>query len=149
MAAAALALAGCSSAEELPADRTASFDPIAFFAGRTEGTAKLDTLIASPVAVSVASVGRRDGRGGLMLDQIIKEGGKAPRQRRWIFRPLGAGRFGGSLTDAAGPVKVRVAGPRATIAYRMKNGMAVKQQLALQADRRTLLNRLVVSRLGI
>jgi hypothetical protein len=44
---------------------------------------------------------------------------------------------------------VEVAGPRATIRYRMKSGLAVAQQLALQPGGRTLLNRLTVTKFGI
>jgi hypothetical protein len=46
-------------------------------------------------------------------------------------------------------VSVDVAGPRATIRYTMRGGMRVEQQLALQADGRTLLNHLQVRRFGL
>ena len=148
VAALVLALAGCSSSE-LPADPGAKLDPIAFFTGRSHGTATLDTLIGQPEPVSVDSIGRVGPGGRLILDQVIRQADKSPRQRQWIMIPRGGGNYSGSLTDADGPVTVTVAGPRATIRYRMKNGMRVDQQLALQRDRRTLLNRLEVSRFGL
>lgn len=147
--AAMLLLAGCVDRTHLPADEGQDLDPVVFFAGRSQGIATLDKLVGDDVAVRVASTGRSDGRGGLILDQRIREGDKKTRQRRWIMRPAGLGRYSGSLTDAVGPVDIRVDGPRAFIAYTMKNRMRVDQQLALQADGRTIRNRLTVSRFGI
>ena len=149
IAGAALALAGCAPSTPLPADSAARLDPIAFFTGHTHGNAILQKAFSRAVKVRVDSVGRTDGRGGLILDQAIREGSRAPRQRRWLFRSDGHGSYRGSLTDAAGPVEFVVAGPRATIRYRMKNGMEVEQQLAVQRDPRLLLNRLTVTKFGL
>ena len=149
LAGAALALAGCSQSSPLPVDPAARFNPVAFFTGHTHGDAILQKAFSPAVRVRVDSVGRADGRGGLVLDQSVREGSKALRQRRWLFRPDGHGGYRGSLTDAAGPVEFRVAGPRATIRYRMKNGMEVEQQLAVQRDPRLVLNRLTVTKFGL
>ncbi len=145
----ALCLAGCAEASDLPADARALFNPIAFFAGRSHGDATLHKLIGGNVRVQVDSVGRSDGHDGLILDQTISEGAKPARQRRWVMRPLAPGRFTGTLTDANGPVAVIIAGPRANIRYKMKNGLDVEQQLALQRDGRTVLNVLTVRKLGV
>ena len=145
----ALALGGCSAEAPLPADPGARFDPVAFFAGRSHGDAVLRVAFSDPVWVKVDSAGRRTGGGGLSLDQSIREGDKPARKRRWVMRPAGTGQFAGTLTDADGPVAIAVAGPRATIAYRMKNGLEVRQELALQPGGRTLANRLVVRKFGV
>jgi hypothetical protein len=146
---AALSIAGCANAIDLPADAKATLNPIDFFAGRTRGEGVVHKLIGSDSRILVESVGRSDGPGGLVLQQTIREGSKPARQRTWLVRRQGTNRFTGTLTDAVGPVAVRVTGPRATIRYTMKNGLVVDQQLALQPDRRTILNRLIVSKLGI
>ena len=146
---AATSLAGCADVADLPADPAATLDPVVFFAGRSHGEARLHIMFSEAKPVRVDSVGRSDGKGGLILDQIIREGAKPARKRTWLMRPAGANRFTGRLTDAAGPVEVIVAGPRATIRYTMKNGLAVEQKLALQRDRRMLLNQLVVSKFGV
>lgn len=148
-AAAALVLAGCDGAEELPADAGQKFDPIAFFEGRTSGEGTLNKLVGGGTGIQVRSLGRRDGRGGLVLDQLIKSGDKAPTRRRWVMRPVAPGRFTGTLTDAQGPVTGTLSGPRATIRYRDRNGFDVEQHLALQSDGRTLLNELSVRRAGV
>ena len=147
-AAIAFALAGCGTSIVLPAAAGAKLDPVAFFAGRTYGEAKLEKVGSGPVQLRVDSVGRPSGD-GLILDQIIREGDKPPRARRWTMRPVGPNRYSGTLTDAAGPVSVRTKGPRAYISYTMKNGMTVEQQLALQSDRRTVLNHLTVKKFGM
>lgn len=147
-AAVALALGGCGTAIVLPAASGTTLDLAAFFTGRTSGEAVLEKVGSGPVRMRVDSVGRPNG-GGLVLDQIIREGDKPPRARRWTMRPVGPNRFTGTLTDAAGPVSVRTSGPRAYISYTMKNGMTVEQQLALQADRRTLLNHMTIRKFGL
>ena len=146
-AAAALLLTGCATTIQLPAAPNAAFDPILFFTGRSHGDGTVDTVTNPPVPLTVDSIGRRQGA-TLVLDQIIRQGAKPPRVRRWTMRRLAPGRYTGTLTDAVGPVSVDVAGPRATIRYTMRGGMRVEQQLALQADGRTLLNHLQVRRFG-
>ena len=149
IAVALLALAGCAQPDPLPADPKLQLDPIQFFAGSSEGTATLEKIFSEPEPVRVASGGVTDKAGRLILHQIIQEGDKPSRKRRWIMQRVSAGRYTGSLTDATGPVAVRTSGPRAFIDYRMKNGMDVHQELALQTGGKVVLNRLTVSKFGI
>jgi hypothetical protein len=142
----ALPLAACTSVQ-LPAG-AAPFDPIAFFTGATTGEGSLDTLIASPVRVTVKSQGTAIP-GGLRLVQRIQEGAKPPRTRVWIIRKQEDGEYGGTLTDAKGEVRMRSVGPFAVINYRTPSGISIDQQLALQADGRTILNRLEAYKYGI
>jgi hypothetical protein len=133
---------------QLPAPSSATLEPIAFFTGRSQGEGIVDTLLGKPVKLLVESVGVRQGD-TLILEQTISEGAKPPRVRRWIMRPVAPGRYTGTLTDAEGAVNVTVAGPRASIRYRMRGGLDVDQQLTLQPGDRTLLNRLHVKKFGI
>ena len=142
-----VALGGCTNIV-LPADPAEKLDPIAFFSGRSHGNAVLKVAFASPRRVTVESFGTREGD-VLLLRQAIREEGKAPRWREWRIRPVGPGRYTGTLTDAEGPVTITVQGPRGLIRYRMKTGMAVEQQLALQPGGRTLLNHMVVTKWGV
>jgi hypothetical protein len=61
----------------------------------------------------------------------------------------GANCYIGTLTDAAGRFEITVAGPHATIGYRMRGPLDVEQQLALQPGGRALVNRLTVTRFGM
>jgi hypothetical protein len=142
-----LALGACDR-PPLPANETGTLDPLTFFLGMSEGHGRLHTVIGGSEPLRVRSVGTRDGDDALVLKQSIKQGGKPWRQRQWVMRRLGPGRFTGTLTDAASPVSVTVTGPRARIRYRMKGGFEVDQQLALQSAE-SLCNRLVVRKFGI
>jgi hypothetical protein len=146
---AALLLAACTSVE-LPAGPR-PFDPIAFFAGPTEGRGRLDILLSGSRTIHVQSLGTRTKEGGLLLVQNIREEGKAARVRRWVMKPDedGDGVYHGTLTDADGPVTLAVRGARATISYRTPDGVRIDQQLALQADGRTLLNHLGAYKFGL
>jgi len=145
----ALALSGCATSDRLAAAPDARFDPASWFTGRSHGDGTLHKLFSSPVRTSVDSIGRSDGAGGLVLDQTIRERDKPVRTRQWVMRPAGPNHFTGTLTEATGPVDVTISGPRATIRYAMKGGLHVDQELALQADGTTLLNRLTVTKLGL
>ena len=147
LAIAAMVLSGCGHELVLPADQNAAFDPIAFFEGHTHGEGELRKLLSAPVHVSVDSVGRRVP-GGLMLDQTIREPGKPASTRQWLIQKVADGRYTGQLTEAVGPVTATVTGPRAEIQYKMRHGLRVNQQLAEQADGKTLLNRLTVHKFG-
>jgi hypothetical protein len=143
----ALAAASVTS-PVLPTGSSATLDPIVFFSGRSHGEGKLDTMLKRPVALVVESHGKRQGD-TLILDQTIREGAKPARARRWVMRPIAPGRYTGTLTEAEGPVIVSVVGPRAYIRYRMRGGLEVDQQLALQSDEMSLLNRLYVRKFGV
>lgn len=143
-----LALCGCARNITLPAAANAEFQPIAFFKGQSHGAGQLQKLFSSPISVSVDSVGRMRN-GALVLDQTIRENGKPPSTRRWIIVRAGPAHYSGTLTDAVGNVDCRVDGPRLYIRYTMKHGLTVQQQLAEQPDGRTVLNRLVVYKLGV
>jgi hypothetical protein len=142
-----IALCGCATSVTVPAVSGGTLDPMTFFTGRTHGDGELNKLFSRPVKTTVGSVGRRQGD-TLILDQIIGGGGKPQRVRRWTMTPVAPNRYSGTLTDAAGPVLVTVVGPRAYIRYTMKGGLNVEQQLALQSDGRTILNRLEVKKFG-
>ena len=144
----ALAACGCTRNAILPATAGTKFDPIAFFKGHTHGEGDLHKLFGKAVHVSVDSIGRTGGE-GLILDQTIREGDKPPSLRRWTIRQIAPNRYTGTLTDAVGPVAAEVAGPRAVIRYTMRHGLKVEQQLAQQGDGQTVLNRLVVRKLGV
>ncbi|GAA4012702.1 hypothetical protein GCM10022280_08370 [Sphingomonas swuensis] len=143
----AFVLAACAP-PDLPAG-TAPLDPVAFFTGESRGEGVLDPIVGKSVPVTVESRGSRTSAGGLSLVQRIAEGSKKPRIRTWVMQPRGPGRFTGTLTDATGPVEIESAGPRATVRYHTPSGLRIEQQLALQPDGRTILNRLEAFKFGV
>ena len=145
-----LLLAGCTAPPPDPPDaRAPRFDPLAFFAGRSTGTAQLRILWKAARPVHVESAGRRSADGSLLiLEQRIAEAGKPPRDRQWRIRAAGPGRYTGTLSDAEGPVVIETAGNRLHIAFAGKDGLQYEQWLALARDGRSAHNILVARKLG-
>ena len=125
-----------------------TFDPLRFFAGRTEGVARLRVMFRHPRAVRVHGVGS-PGPDGFALSQTVEQEGKAPTTRRWLLRPVGPGRYAGTLSDAVGPVVADTQGNGLHIAYRTKGKFRVEQWLTLAPDGRSARNHLVARRMGI
>ena len=133
----------------LLAAAVASFDPLAFFAGRTEGRASLRVIFHRAHAVRVHGHGRPQPDGSLVLDQMVEEEGKPATTRAWRLRRVAPGRYTGTLTDAVGPVTADTIGDRLHIRYRAKGKIAIEQWLRLSPDGRSADNRLTARRLGI
>ena len=142
-----LLLPGCASDVQLPVGQL-PLDPVTFFLGRSYGDAKLHKIFGTTAQVRVESIGRKQD-GALVLDQTIREAHHPSRTRQWLIRKVGPNEYSGTLTDAAGPVQISVQGPRAYINYKMNGALVVRQQLALQSDGTTVLNRLDVFKFGI
>ena len=144
-------LAGCAPSSPVAPVRGVgpAFDPVAFFSGRTRGEGRLTVAFAGARPVRVESRGTAEADGGVVLDQSVREGDRPVRRRQWRLRPLGAGRWAGTLSDAGGPVTGEVTGHRLHLRFRLKSGLRAEQWLELQAGGRTALNRMVVTKWGV
>jgi len=139
-----LVAATASAAAERP-----KLDMLAFFTGKTHSESVLKVVLKKPVPLIVDSIGGKGDRGDFVLIDTVHEGDKPVRQRKWIMKQAGADHFTGSLTDAAGPVDIKVDGDTATISYMMKGGLKVEQELQLQRDGKSLSNRVTAKKLGL
>ena len=139
-AVAALALSASAQA--------ATFNPVEFFRGRTHGEGMLKIIFQSAKKMTVDSEGRAEKDGTLVLEQVVHEPGKAPRTRFWRMRQKGSNEYEGTLTDAAGPVRVDVKGERIRIRYRGKDHLDFDQWLTPVGPRQVN-NRMRVKRFGI
>lgn len=126
----------------------ATLNPVEFFRGRTHGDGTLKILFQGSKRISVDSTGRAEPDGALVLDQTIHEPGKPERGRTWRFRQTGPNRFDGTLTDAAGPVRVEVEGTRIRIRYKGKDHLDFEQWLT-PAGPRQVTNKMRIKRFGI
>jgi hypothetical protein len=142
----ALALSGCTASA--PA-RPPSFDPLAFFSGPSRGEGTLKIIARPRVPIRVESHGRPDGKGGIVLDQTIREGDKPARQRRWVLRQTSPTTMAGTITDNPGPVRGRLDGDRLILSYTMKGGLKAEQVLTIQPGGRRLVNRMTVRKFGL
>ena len=107
----------------------ATFNPVDFFRGASHGTGVLKVIFQSPETIQVDSLGSSEKDGSLLLKQVIHEPGKPARTRYWRMRQDGPDRFVGTLTDAAGPVRVDVIGDRLRIRYTGQNHLDFDQVL--------------------
>ena len=142
--AAAIALAAPAPAAAPP-----PFDPVAFFTGATSGRGELKELLGKPKKTSTHSVGRVDKDGWLILDQKVAVEGDPLRQRRWRLREVSPGKFGGTLSDAKGPVEVEVRGQSVRIRYVMKGNIKVEQLMTPLPGGRSLINRGAFKKFGM
>ena len=126
-----------------------SFDPIAFFAGPTEGVGSLKIAFRHRQATLVRGTGRRDGDAAIVLDQDVRRGDEKPTHRTWRLHRVAPGRYAGTLTDASGPVAGDVLGNRLHLAFAMKGGLKAEQWLYLQPGGEVARNRMVVTKFGI
>lgn len=145
---AVLSLAACAPA--VPAAAPAPvFDPLVFFAGRTEGTAKLKIVLRAPRAVRVEGAGRVEPDGTLVLDQMVAQEGKPATRRQWRIRRVGPTTYAGTLSDAIGPVAGQVTGNRLHLGFTMNGGFRTDQWLTLSPDGRSAANLLTAKRFGV
>lgn len=126
----------------------AQFDPVEFFRGRTQGIGTLKPVLQKSRTIRVDSVGTEQKDGALLLTQTIYETGKAPRTRTWQMRREGPDRYSGTLSDAAGPVRVDVEPGAIRIRYRDKDHLDFDQRLTATSPRE-LRNKMKVKRFGI
>ena len=126
----------------------ASFDPLRFFAGRTEGTGRLRIMLHRARAVRVHGMGTAVPD-GLALVQTVEREDRPAATRRWLLRRVAPGRYAGTLTDARGAVSAEADGNRLHIAYRTKGKVRIDQWLTLAPDGLSATNRLTARRMGI
>jgi Protein of unknown function (DUF3833) len=126
----------------------AAFNPVDFFRGHTRGEGTLKVIFQSAKQMKVDSFGRVEKDGSLLLEQTIHEPGKPPRSRAWRLRQTGPNRFEGTLTEAAGPVRVDVAADSVRIRYKAKNHLDFDQTLTPDGARQVR-NQMRVKRFGL
>ena len=121
-------LAGCGLAVA-PLNAQQLQEPIRFFEGSTVGESTVNVVFHKAYASKTTGQGRINGDGSLDLLQRVEEDGKAPFQRRWHMKPVGQGRWSGTMTDAVGPVTAEQVGNSYRFRFSMKDSVRVEQWL--------------------
>lgn len=104
-------------------------EPMRFFEGRTVGESTVSIMFHKSYGSKTTGQGRINADGSLDLVQRVEEDGKAPFQRRWHMKPVGQGRWSGTMTDAVGPVSAEQVGNRFRFRFSMKDSVGVEQWL--------------------
>ena len=123
--------------------------PLRFFEGRTETVSTVKVVTKRPFRSRSLGRGiiRRDG--SLDLQQRVEEDGEPPRDRRWLIRQVGKGRFVGTMTEARGPVTVEEVGDRYVFRFKMKGNLAVEQWLTPLPGGKSAQNKVTIRKLGV
>lgn len=152
--AASLALAGVLGGGPVPERATAAapaatFDPSAFFTGRTESRGTLKQMLSSTKQTRVTTFGTMKAGRVLTLDQKVWIGDDPVKNRTWELREPEPGRIEGSISDATSPVKGTVKGAVMTLAYKLEGGLSVSQTVTLQPGGQSARNVMKIRKLGI
>jgi Protein of unknown function (DUF3833) len=120
-----------------------------FFIGTTEGSGSVDVIVSGRHAMRDRTRGRMDAGGALLLDQIVEEEGKPARRRTWRLVRSGGNRITGTISDVRGAVAGEIGETALHLRYRLEEGPAVEQWIALQPGGRTARNRMTFHRFGL
>ena len=114
-----------------PATPTASAvrldNPLHFFVGRTETVSTVSIVMRKAYRARTLGHGKLAPDGSLTLVQRVEDEGREPFERRWHIRQLGPGRFGGTMTEAKGPVAVTEVRGRYRFRFKMKGSLSIEQ----------------------
>lgn len=145
-------LAGCLGAFPAPPATALAptFDPIAFFEGRTRGEGTLDVRGRAGRPLRVEGRGARQPDGSFRLDQTITFGDGKVEERVWLMSRLDSTHFRATLSDAKGEVTAESNGSVFHLRYLLRQPRVYMEQwLYLQPDGLSVANRAQVTVLGI
>ena len=125
------------------------FDPLTFFAGRTDGTGAFKIVLRRTHHVRVHGCGAVQADGSIVLDQTVEDGTKKPQQREWQIRQVAPGRYTGTLSEAHGTILGETIGDAFHLKYKTKGGTAIEQWITLAPGGRAAHNRLVARKMGV
>jgi hypothetical protein len=148
-------LSGCSAPlpPEAFADTTPAFDPLTFWTGRTTSWGVIENRNGAPAAiVTTSTVATPDGPDALNMTQHVLTGGQ-DTTRTWHMRRLGNNHFQATANDMVGVAQGTASGRTfhwtwATHPNNPATNLTMEQWMYL-ADNNTLMNRTIITKLGI
>ena len=124
-------------------------DPLRFFEGRTESIGTVKLVTKKPFKSRAIGKGEIRSDGSLDLVQRVEDQGEQPRERRWLIRPVGPGRYTGTMSEAKGPVTVEEIGDRYRFRFRMEGSVSIEQWLTPMPDGRSARSVVTIRKYGI
>ena len=127
---------------------TPTFDPVAFFVGRTEGVGVYRRVLRRPKQIVVQTVGRY-AEDHLQLSQRVLIEDEPQRRRTWDLYRVAPNRWRGTVSTATKPVFAETVGNAFHLRYTAEEGLRFDEYYFVGEDGRTALNRTVVTDLGV
>lgn len=132
-----------------------AFDPVTFWSGRTASWGVIENLYGAPTAIiTTTTEATPEGEGGLHMIQHLVSSGK-DTVRDWHLRRLGHGQFEAKANDMVGTARGSSSGRTFhwtwTLATKPGNcllNVSMDQWMYL-ADNGTLMNRTIITKLGV
>ena len=126
-----------------------SKDPLGFFEGRTESIGTVRLVTKKPFQSRAIGQGEIKPDGSLVLVQRVHDEGEQTRTRRWHMRPIGPGRYTGTMSEAKGMVTVEEVEGNFRFRFRMDGGVSVEQWLIPAPDWRSARSKVSIRKYGI
>ena len=104
-------------------------EPLRFFEGSTEMMSSTQIIAQKPFVTRALGRGRISKDGTLDLVQHVDELGRRQFNRFWHIRQVAPGRFGGTMSEAVGPVTIENKGGRYLFRFRLKDDLSVEEWL--------------------
>lgn len=149
------ALWGCTSALPVArfADTAPTFDPIAFFTGRTVSWGVVENRSGEPTGrVVTEGVGRPDGAGGLQMSQRLTFEDGTVEQREWRLERTAPQRYAATANDMIGTAVGEASGRAFHWRWELDRAggpsVTLEQWMYLM-DGGTMVNRTAISKFGI
>ncbi len=157
LCAAALCLTSCASVPSSVVKETARpiFDPMAFFAGRTNSSGFFETRSGRPIQrVTTETTGRRAGA-VLLLEQELRFGDGERQHRSWQIRRIDAHHYEATANDMIGVARGEASGNFFHWNFRLALSpgnpflnVQMSQRMYLQPDGRTMINHSTIRKAG-
>jgi hypothetical protein len=139
----------CAALSSSSAPAVSLSQPLQFFSGRTEMISTVKVFAKKPYRSRTLGVGKILDDGSLALIQEVFDEGRAPERRSWKIRQLGPHRYGGTMSEAVGPVVVDEVKGRYRFKFRMKGNLAIEQWLTPVEGGDSARSNLTVRKFGI
>ena len=124
-------------------------DPLQFFVGSTESIGSMRILMRRPYRTNSVGTGVMRADGSLELVQRVMDAGAQQKDRRWLIRQVGPGRFSGTMSEAVGPVYVEEIAGKYRIRLKMKGNLSVEEWVTPDPRGRSATTKLKVRKFGI
>jgi len=123
--------------------------PLRFFEGRTETSGMMKIVMKKPRHVRSTGHGTIGPDGTLTFIQDVRDDGEAPHRRVWRIKQTGPRKYGGTMSDAVGPVTIEQVGENFRFRFKMRGGLSAEEWIYPNGDGNSGSTSLTVRKFGM